>query len=267
MRNISFIILLFISLTACEKVIDIDLNESDPQLVIEANLQAGEQEFVVDITQTTSYFDNQLPKAVENAIVHLRTEDDAEIALSYQSGRYVGLVNATPNQTYTLEVEVEGQIYQAASYLPEKVALIALEAEFQAARGPIDEGYLVYSRFEDHANTKNYYRLLHKVDGTLRNGGEDLQVVDDNFFNGGMARLPLFQKIFNSGETVEVILQHFDAASFDYFNSLGDVVSSGGGGPAGGSAAPGNPNTNWSNGALGYFSAFSSDTLAVEIPE
>ncbi|MEM8526399.1 MAG: DUF4249 domain-containing protein [Bacteroidota bacterium] len=267
MRNISFLILLFLSLTACEKVIDIDLNESNPQVVIEANLQAGEHEFVVQITETASYFDNQLPKTIENASIRLLAEDGTAVEIPHQnSGLYAEVINAIPNQTYTLEVEIGAQLYQASSFLPERVKLIDLETEFQEARGPIDEGYLVYSRFEDDGNVENYYRLLHKVDGVLRNGGEDLQVVDDNFFNGGMARLPLFQKIFNEGETVTLILQHIEVNSFEYFNSLGDIIASGMG-PNSGTAAPGNPNTNWSNDALGYFGAFASDTLSVEIPQ
>lgn len=267
MRNISYIIILFFSFTACEKVIDVDLNESDPQIVIEANLQAGEHEFSVDITETSSYFDNQLPKSVENAEVRLLEEDGTATEISYQSsGRYSSRFDAAPNQTYTLEVQIGEQLYQATSFLPKKVELIALETEFQEARGPLEEGYLLYFSFEDDGSVDNYYRLLHRIDGVLQNGGEDLQVVDDGFFDGGIARLPMFRKTFNSDENIDVILRHFDAASFDYFNSLSDIVSSENGGPAGGSAAPGNPNTNWNNGALGYFSAFAADTLSIKIP-
>jgi len=267
MRNISFIIFILFSLIACEKVIDIDLNESDPQIVIEANLQAGEHEFIVDITETSSYFDNQLPKFIENAQVRLLEEDGKVTEIPYQTlGRYVKVFDAIPNQTYTLEVEIGEQLYQATSFLPERVELIALETEFQEARGPLDEGYLLYFSFKDEGTTDNYYRLLHRIEGVLQNGGEDLQVVDDGFFDGGIARLPMFRKTFNSDENIDVILRHFDAASFDYFNSLSDIVSSENGGPAGGSAAPGNPNTNWNNGVLGYFSAFSADTLSIKIP-
>ncbi|MEM9849464.1 MAG: DUF4249 domain-containing protein [Bacteroidota bacterium] len=267
MRNLSYIILIFLVLTACEKVIDVDLEESDPQIVIEANLQAGEHDFVVNISETADYFDNQLPTSIEAAAVRLVAEDGTITMIPWSSsGQYRTTMTAMPKQTYRLEVQIGEALYQASSFLPERVALLNLETEFQEARGPLDEGYLVFSRFQDDGAVDNYYRFLHSVDGVLQNDGDDLQVSDDNFFNGGTARLPLFQKIFNPGEEIELILQHFDAASFDYFNSLADIVSSGDG-AAGGSAAPGNPNTNWSNGALGYFSAFSSDTLSIQIPE
>ncbi|MEL6942830.1 MAG: DUF4249 domain-containing protein, partial [Bacteroidota bacterium] len=238
MRNISFIIFLLISLTACEKVIDIDLNESDPQIVIEASLEAGEHEFVVRITETTSYFDNQLPNVIDYAQIRLFQEDGTAIEIPYQdAGNYAALVNAMPNQTYRLEVEIGDLLYEASSFLPEKVELLQLETEFQEARGPIEEGYLLYFSFKDDGSVDNYYRLLHSIDGVFQNGGDDLQVSDDAFVNGGVARLPLFRKTFNSGEEIEVELRHFDAASFEYFNSLSDIVSNEEGGPGGGSAA------------------------------
>lgn len=266
MKNLSFLILFYLLLTGCEKVIDVNLNESDPRIVVEAQLQEGKHNFTVNITQTANYFDNQPTISIDDAIVYLVEEDGTRTLVPLRdAGTYVTSFEAIPDRTYLLEVTIEGTTYEATSFLPQKVELIELEAEFQEARGPLDEGYLVFSRFKDDPEVMNYYRLVHLVDGTLKNEGEDLQVVDDNLFNGGTARLPLFRKVFDPGETVEVVLQHFDAASYDYFNSLGDILSSESG-FGGGSAAPGNPNTNWNNGVLGYFSAFAADTLAVTIP-
>ena len=125
---------------------------------------------------------------------------------------------------------------------------------------------MLYFSLKDDGTEDNNNRLLHRIDGVLQNRGEDLQVVDDGLFDGGIARLPMFRKTFNSDETIEVMLRHFDATSFDYFNSLSDIASSENGGLADGSAAPSNPNTNWDNGALGYFSAFAADTLSIKIP-
>lgn len=267
MKKLSFLFIIsYFFFTSCEKVIEVDLNDSDPRIVIEAQLTEGEQEFAVTITQTADYFDNQPIPVIDDAVIYLITEDGTRTFVPFiRGGFYATSFEATPNQTYTLEVTIGETIYEATSFLPAKVELIELETEFQEATGPIDEGYLVYSRFVDDPAITNYYRLQHLVDGILQNEGEDIQVVDDNLFNGGIARLPLFRKVFDSGETIEVVLQHFDEASYDYFNSLVDIVSNEGG-PGGGSAAPGNPNSNWSNGALGYFSAFSADTLSVQIP-
>ena len=148
-----------------------------------------------------------------------------------------------------------------------QVKLEELEAEFREAFGPFDEGYQIFLRFADDGNRRNYYRQIHAIDGIFELAGEDLQVTDDNLFDGSeRARLPIFQRVFDPGVSMTVILQHIDKNSFDYLNSLADIIGEDGG-PNGGSAAPGNPTTNWDGGVLGYFGAIATDTLQIDLPE
>jgi hypothetical protein len=252
-------------LGACEEVIDIDLNSEDPQVVIEASLYADADQFEVRISQTSDYFDASASQTKDDAMVILIDEKDNETILSAQgNGLYITTLSPKVNSLYRLRVSFDGQTYEAESFLPEAVPIIGLETEYQAGGGPIEEGYQMFIRFQDDAATANYYRQKVKVDGVFQNSGDDLRVTDDRLFNGGRARLPVFQAVFQEGEEVEVELVHFDAASFDYFNSLTDIVA-GQQGPNGGTAAPRNPNSNWSNGALGFFSASSSSKQSIII--
>lgn len=268
-RLFSFLLigLTTLTFTSCEKVIDVDLNDSEPQLVIEAQLMEGTQKFYVQISQTTSYFDEEQAIHINNAIVNLRDNEGMEVAIPFLSnGNYQAVIEAAAGKNYTLEVTIDERTYVASSYLPTKVELIDLETQFQEANAFLDEGYLIFSRFQDDPNITNYYRIIHLVDDVLQNTGDDFQVVDDNLFDGGLARVPLFQQIFNAGEAVTVVLRHMDKASYEYYNALTDIVTNEGG-PNAGSAAPGNPTTNWSGGALGVFTAYASDTLSVVIPQ
>lgn len=267
MRNTTLILLASIFLfSSCEEVIEIDLNSSNPQVVIEAQLQEGQHPFAVQISETTDYFDSAPTVFIDNATVLLSDNEGESINIPLSdNGRYEAVVEAIAGKTYTLEVNIDGERYLASSFLPEQVEILGLETQFQEANAFLDEGYLLFTRFEDDPDRTNYYRFLHAVNDTLQNEGNDLQVLDDGLFNGGLARVPLFQKIFNSGEVVNVMLYHIDEASYDYYSSLSDIVGEDGG-PNSGSAAPGNPTTNWSNNALGFFSAYSVDTLSVEIP-
>ncbi len=252
-------------LSSCEKVIDVELDAADQQIVIEAQLKQGNSSFSVIISQTAPYFENQAPNRINNATVMLSDDKGGSQAIPLLgNGVYNAMVTAEAGTTYQLSVEIDGQFYEASSYLPEPIPIEEIFTEFQPARAVLDEGYLVYFRFNDPAGENNYYRALHYLNGQAQLEGSDLQVLDDNLNDGDNARFPLFQQIFNSGDSVTVELMHFDEASFEYFNSLGDII--GGGGPGGGSAAPGNPNSNWSGGILGYFSAFSSDQRSLVIP-
>lgn len=254
-------------LSACEKVIEVDLEETDQQIVIEASLQEGNKVFSVFVSKTAPYFDNQVPERIDEAQVILSDDrgNSWEIP-GLGNGIYSTTVEAKANSTYTLQVTIGTVQYEARSFLPEQIPLLEIYTEYQAPFAGFDEGYLVYFRYNDPAGIANYYRAIHSLNGQLQLDGDDLQVFDDVLNDGSNARFPLFQKIFDPGDEVQVELIHFDAASYDYFSSLSDIVGDGGG-PRGGSAAPGNPNSNWSGEALGYFSAYSSDTLTVVVPE
>lgn len=251
---------------SCEEVIEIPLEESGTQLVIEAKLQEGSHPFNVAVSYSSSYYDSSLPTPVIDAEVTLTDDEGIEYSVPHLSnGIYSIPFQASAGEQYILKVQVGEETYQAVSFLPDPVSLNELIPEYQPVNPGGNPGYQVFVRFNDPAGEENYYRLRHSVDGNLQNSNEDYQVTNDNIFDGGEARLPLFQQTFESGSLVGIELIHFDQSSYDYFNSLSDIVSTAGG-PGGATAAPGNPVTNWSGGCLGYFSAYSSDTLSIRIP-
>lgn len=62
-------IIIVIIFGACEKVIDVPLEESDKQIVIEAKLHEGIQNFRVDISKTAPYFEDIMPEKIENVLL------------------------------------------------------------------------------------------------------------------------------------------------------------------------------------------------------
>jgi hypothetical protein len=259
------VIFLILILGSCEKVIDVDLKESGKRIVIEATLSEGEQDFSVYISKTAPYFDNSMPEAIDSAIVTLTDDTNNSFNIPHdKDGLYRAEITGVANRTYTLKVEIEGEEYEASSFLPEKVKLDTVYSKYEKGFGPIESGYAVYFRYSDPALVPNYYRVVHYLNGEKQNSAEDMQVFNDRLTDGNSPEMPLIMKIFQPGDTVMVELVHFDAASYDYFLTLSEIIGEGGG-PHGGLAAPGNPNTNWSGGILGYFSASASDTLSVVI--
>lgn len=251
--------------SSCEKVIDVDLIDEDPELVIEAVLKEGKHEFVVSISKTAPYFDNTPSEKIDNAKVLLKIGNGNIIDIpSLGNGTYADTITAADNTEFQLEVDVDGVVYIASSYLPETVAIDSIYAVFEEGFGPRESGYQVYLEYTDPANVSNFYRLLHSLNGEYQNTASDLQILNDNRNDGNQVRIPLMMKTFQKGDLVEVELIHFDEASFDYYSSLGDIIG-GGMGSNNGSAAPGNPISNWSNGALGYFSTMSSDTTKIVV--
>lgn len=265
MKTINFLLLtlVVIVMSSCEKVIELDLDDAETQLVIEAQLIANENILEVEISKTASYFDNSPLERIEDAVLTLTDDTGESITVPYSSeGTYQVAIAAEEGRTYTLEALVEGEVYQASSTLVSRIPIAEVEVEYEEGGGPIEEGFSLTVRFDDPGGIDNYYRVRHTLNGDLQNEGDDLLVTDDVLFDGGLARLRLFRKSFDAGDIVDVELIHFDKAAYDYFNSLADIIGDGGG-SNGGSAAPGNPESNWSGNILGYFIAYSSDNVEV----
>ncbi len=263
--SLSMVFITSLVFIACEKVIEVDLEDQESKLIIEAKLSKLDQRITVDISMTTPYFAEAETEYISNAQITLTDQNGLAQLIPYtQNGHYELSFDPSINMTYSISVLIDGKLYEATSIMPGSVPLNNLESEFQAATPATDEGYGVFARFNDPADQENYYRIIHHLNGAIQNDGSDLQVITDGIGNGNYLKLPLFQQVFNSGDRVFVELVHFDEASYEYFNSLGDIL--GGQGPTAGTAAPGNPVTNWNGDAGGYFSAYTSDTLSLIIP-
>ena len=261
---------LVLSVIACEEVIDIELDEAEIREVVEATLDGDSGILEVRITTTGPYFEAGSVQPISGATVEIQREGDLNVFMAeeQEAGFYRQTLTPEVGATYVLRVTTPGGgNYEARSTLLERVEIQEIIPEFQAAQGPRDEGYNLTFRFQDPAGSTNFYRVLHSVNQVPQLEPDDLQINDDNLFDGGLARLQLFRQTFDLGDTVTVELRHLDQAGYDYFNSLGDIVGGGGGGPNSGSAAPGNPTTNWNGGALGYFSAYFPATRGVVITE
>ncbi|MFK7786921.1 MAG: DUF4249 domain-containing protein [Crocinitomicaceae bacterium] len=264
-KTTTFLLLGIIFLSSCEKVIDIDLNEQDSQIVIEAELEYGSSSFEVMISRTRPYFAAGQTETISDADVRLIDASGVETNLTLISnGRYTAPYNAQIGETYTLKVLVDGTTYTAQSTMPDALPMNGLVSEYQPAFGPFTEGYAVYVNFNDPAGVENYFRIKHSWNGIEQTEGSDLTVDNDQLSDGSLSLYPLAaQKSFNIGDTINVRFIQIDETTYDYFSSLQDITG-GGTGPAA-PAAPGNPVTNWDNNALGYFSAQNPDEAMIVI--
>lgn len=262
MPTLAISILLF---SSCEKIIDIELNEAESTFVIEALLQKGTTNFTVSVTRTADYFDNALPQTIDNAVITLTNHLGIAINVPFKgNGIYQETITAVAEFTYQLDVAIDGETYTAMSYLPPVVVLDSLNAEYNEETPFSDEGYRIYCEFQDPVDQLNYYRFVQTINGELQDEPEDFFIRDDKIFDGNQIQLPLFGRVFQDTDTVSIEMRCMDRASYDYLLSLGELIGASQG--PGGSAAPGNPATNWSGNILGYFSAYSSTSKTIILP-
>lgn len=266
MRYLLFFGLIVLTV-ACEEVIDIELDDVPPREVIEAALDGETGILRVRVTTTGPYFDAGAVNPVAGVSVEVSSDADNLVYVPTQTGigTFVDTLAVEPGTRYTLRVQTPTDTYAAGSLLPVAVPIASIDSEFQTARGPREEGYRLEFDFQDPPGEANFYRLVHTVNDTLQTDPDDLLVTEDILFDGGFARVQLFQQTFDLGDTVQLELRHLDRAGYEYFNSLSDILSTSQA-PNSGSAAPANPISNWDNEALGYFSAYypTRMTLVIE---
>ena len=111
---------LLILLSSCQEVIELDLNEGEAQrLVVNGWMtdQPGRQE--VQLSLTTSYFFNEEPPTVSDAIVTVSDGTDTWTFAEEAPGTYRPSTDVVgeAGKTYTLNIDYDGETYQASAKL------------------------------------------------------------------------------------------------------------------------------------------------------
>lgn len=249
---------LLLGLVSCEKVIDIDLKDADKVLVIEGNVSNTETTHFVRISKTVPFSSNSTDNPQSGASIRIMEEvaenrpdydfvvPKAERAFTevtpglYQLNNY----RATPGRKYTLIVELEDQSYEATSTMPAPISIDSIGTVTDSFFG--DDEKTVGLVYQDPPNEKNYYRYLLTVNGKAIT---DVLVYNDKFNDGKKVQRNLYVEDLDLriGDSVWVEQQCVDQAVFNYFNGI--LANNPG------ATSPANPISNFSNGALGYFSA------------
>ena len=264
MKHLLYILGFFTVITSCQKVIDVDLNETDPKFVIEGNYTAEDSTVRVKLTYTSNYFDESTPTEVNNATVVIKDHLGIEQTIpSIGEGMYE-LTNYIPNfeTSYTLTVNHGGITYTAVSTMHTLVQMEDITYEYYPGFFGLDPGYVCDLNFYDPAGVENYYIIALSLNGVPDTKLTSLFLHDDAFSDGNLIQRPLFLEEFNQvGDTVGMELRSIDKVTYQYFYEILSIA----GGQT--SAAPSNPANNWDNDALGYFTAYSNSRKEVVIEE
>ena len=255
---------ILISFTSCEKVIDVKLNTSASQIVIEGAItdQLGVQ--TISISESVPYTNtNQYPAVTGAQVV---VTDDANHSWTFtetKPGTYTfSSLKAETGHKYTLNVLAKNNTYTASSTMPSLVKIDSLSTKVITFGG--DDLKIVEAHFKDPAGQVNQYRFVLKVNGVqikavfadndrLTNGNE---VIETLFYDDDT------NEELKAGDVAEVEMQCIDKDVFTYWYTLSQQTQNG----PGGGVTPGNPPSNISNNALGYFSVNTTEkkTLTVK---
>jgi len=240
---------------SCEKVIDLNLNTSSSQIVIQGNVYDLPGPYTVRLSKSVGFGQLNSFPAVTGATVTI--SDDAgnsEVLSGNSTGVYVtSKLQGMPGRTYILKVESGGQAYTSSSTIPNAVEIDTLYID----KSNFENYKQLTFLFNDPASTKNYYRLIDFINDTKQNA---IMTASDLGYDGKTITGTLLYSNddLKSGDTLTIWFESVDKGVYDYFRTASTSN--------GQDASPANPVSNISNGALGYFNACSVRKKVLLIP-
>jgi hypothetical protein len=260
-NRILIITLTFIFLSSCEKVIEIDLNSSNPVLVAEGEIVKGEYAWI-KLSYTSDYFEVEETVFEENAVVTLSDDKgNSEILSHAEKGYYVGSeICGEQNTLYTMTVEVGDDKYVAETEIMYAIDQLELEVGLNdfGGFGPGAGGeYTVTCIFPDDVDVSNHFIAEFVIIKNTADGEEvdsyDNLFEDVNFENDGVVRYKAMRSAHEEGDLVMVKINAVDEKVYEFYSQMDDVSS---GNPMN-SSSPYNPKSNFSGDILGCFKGVS----------
>lgn len=246
------------SLNACEDLIELDLNEAEPLIVIAGEVSNVHMAHQIKVHRTVSVYAEQLLDPVSGATVEVQDDQGNRFVYEeitpgvYESQRWRGRIG----REYTMQVEVEGELYTARSTMHEPVPVDSVGLGKNSFMG--QENFFVSLKFNDPPQSANYYRYLMRVN---QEPFRFIAIFDDKFNNGNAVSHDIYvlDHEIQPGDQISVHKQHVDYPVFRYWQRIGFAN------PA--EAVPANPPSNIQGGALGYFSAYSLQEFEILVEE
>lgn len=260
MRTVKLILLVVscsVFLNSCEKQIDLDLKESDQQIVVEGIVYDNLGDNFVALSKTRAYDDNGAIEKISNASVKI-TDNLGSVYSLYEiePGIYTdSTLLGVAGMSYELNVNINGEIITATSVMNTRAEIDSISYEEETAFAEGDETeYRVYCHFKDSANFENFYRIKAFLGEEQKDGFINLS---DEFFDGKSTFFPVFEVTYLEGEKATIQLLTVDELNFRYFTA---VYSSQGG------EVPGNPKSNLSGEkTVGYFGAYAKSEVTITV--
>lgn len=252
MKNIISITLTALLFTSCEKTVDLKYKGNQSKIIIEGNITNEPGPYFVKITKSVSLTATATYPTIDNAVVAI--SDNAgnnEILTPQGNGMYrTNALTGLPGRTYTLTVNAENQTYTAQSAMPQQVPFDSIKVTKFTFGGEVD--FNIIPVYMDPAGKGNNYRFVLWANSKLVN---QHFVQNDEVTNGviNTVRLEIDDNTLKlkAGDSITLKMQCIDKNVALYYTTLALMADSG----PGGGTTPNNPQNNFTNGALGIFSA------------
>ena len=215
---------------SCEDVIDVEVPEASPKLVIEASLDWEKgtlgNEQTIYLSMSTPYFSETKLSPVTNASVKVTNASTGitSVFTHQNEGAYI-TTDFIPveGQKYTLEIMYNNETYTAEETLQ---PVVTIDEMYQSTDNGFDKEALELNvSFTDPAAIDNYYLLKFQQKGNYL---PELFDITDEFTDGNQMDVFLEDEDFVAGNEVSVNLYGVSKQYYNYIRLLIEQAQSGG---------------------------------------
>lgn len=254
---LSGIIILLICSSCYQDIVDLDISNIDRQIVIVGKIVEGNTSNYISINRVGSLSDaDDFPPVIEAEVILSDDLGNTEQLYEDTPGRYkTNSIMGEAGRTYTLQINVDANEYHALSQMPEP---IEPDSIFVYKTSQYHNSHYLSFSFADKEQKRDY--LMIRI--YINDNSNEIYFYNDEYSNGNYITLDgdNFYSKFYPGDMVKVVVATLDEDTYRYYTLLfnedeladeddeddfSDLIAS----------PEFNPVNNFTNNALGYFSA------------
>lgn len=275
LKNITLVALLTLFAISCTERIDIELDSSYSRLVVEGDISTDTMAHKVLLVRSTDYYSDQPPPMISNATVKLNDGVNPEITLTENDtlpGNYETPVDyfGVPGRTYSIDITLTEDLNGIKDYHAEcELRPVTSIDSIQVVYNP-HWGAWVVKIYALDPPSKDFYTFSVLKNGVmLTDTISEIGITDDKMYNGNYTNgVPVYflnedkpDEYVNVGDTITLRMSAITEDHFyfvaDFLNETFEFRNPLFSGP------PANISTNMSEGAVGFFAAYSNSYSSV----
>lgn len=252
------------AIISCEEPTELELRQTPPRIVIEAQVTNKANYQMVKISRSTRFYGSGKTPRITDAVVTVTDDTGEEFAFVHNPGNHADSAGIylpeTPfvgaiGRTYTLRVSADGKLYEATDKMLPVTPIDSLgfkvnenQEEDAEEPGKIYE-LLVFAK--EPQDQQNYYLFkYYRNDSLILFNPTDIYYSDDELLGENIDGIPS-PVYYGADDRARLEVYSLSRRGYVFYNDLSTVLNADGGGMFGPIPAP--PRTNISNDALGFF--------------
>ncbi|WP_303318952.1 DUF4249 domain-containing protein [Flavivirga abyssicola] len=222
MKKIKYLfIFCLLSLVSCEDVVDVDLNNAEPRLVINASLSwikgTDGRTQSIQLSLTAPFFDKVIPPATGASVTVTDSNNNTFIFNEIEnSGVYINN-NFLPvlNTDYNLTILYNNETYTATETLTPVVPIEFVEQKNDG--GFAGDEIEIKAYYNDPSNIKNFYLFEFLI---VKKNSINLEVYDDEFTDGNQIFAFFSDEDLEAGDELRIISSGVSERNYEFLNIL-----------------------------------------------